>query len=103
MHEGKCQNIVVDYKLILQLIQIDPKSSFVSGVNAQMSSHQQWFGVTKAQAQAPETHKQTDHVNQQELARQVMIKQPCATCKSHLQICTIFCFSQTSKELSSAV
>lgn len=29
--------------------------------------------------QPPETHKQKDHMNQQGLARQVMIKQACAT------------------------
>lgn len=43
---------------------------------------QPWFGVIMGKTQAPETHK---HMNQQELARQVIIKQPSATCKYPLQ------------------
>lgn len=42
-----------------------------------------WFGVTAAQTltKVTETHKQTDHMNQQGLAGRVMIKQA----QSHLQ------------------
>lgn len=56
-----------------------------------------WFGVTAAQTltEVTETHKQTDHMNQQGLAGRVMIKQA----QSHLQFLlnSVFFFSQTSK------
>lgn len=68
--------IVVDYKMLLVY------SAFPMLKRAPMCFIQPWFGVIMGKTQAPETHK---HMNQQELARQVIIKQPSATCKYPLQ------------------
>lgn len=73
------------------------RENYRTWIVAHGSSYIRWLGVTTAQTltQVTETHKQTDHMNQQGLAGRVMIKQA----QSHLQffLHDSFFFSQTSK------